>query len=123
MSMKTNINGRIIRRGDIFFADLNPVLGSEQGNRRPVVILQNDQGNEHSSTTIVAAITSKSDKPYLPTHVPLKDVPGIYKDSIVLLEQIRTVDTMRLDTYLGSLSAAQMEEIDRAIAVSLGMRI
>ena len=93
-----------IRRGDIYYADLRPVVGSEQGGIRPVVILQNNVGNRHSPTVIAAAITSRKGKHKLPTHVNLDaPVPGLYRDSIILLEQLRTIDKSRLRDKLGSL--------------------
>ena len=110
---------RQIKRGDLYYADLNPVVGSEQGSRRPVLIVQNDTGNKFSPTVIVAAITGKQKK-NLPTHVPV-NIPALPKDSIVLLEQIRTIDKQRLAEYVTHISASQMKKIEQAVEVSLGM--
>ena len=107
-----------IKRGDIYYADLNPVLGSEQCGVRPVVIIQNDMGNRHSPTIIVAAVTSRLDKRKIPTHVRLYGF-GLQGDSVVLLEQIRTIDRMRLRSYIGHLGTYAMRQIDQALAVSL----
>lgn len=102
-----------ISRGDIYYADLRPVIGSEQGGIRPVLILQNNVGNRHSPTVIVAAITGQRHKPRLPTHVSLNSsVPGLYRDSIILLEQLRTLDKSRLMDKVGSLGKAQMLTLD-----------
>ncbi|MBQ6159930.1 MAG: type II toxin-antitoxin system PemK/MazF family toxin [Oscillospiraceae bacterium] len=111
-----------VRRGDIYFADLSPVVGSEQGGTRPVLIIQNDTGNRHSPTVIAAAITSQLGKARLPTHitVPGREV-GLAKDSVVLLEQIRTLDKRRLREHMGRLSDEQMSQVDNAIAVSFGL--
>lgn len=108
-----------IKRGDIYYAALNPVIGSEQGGTRPVLILQNDTGNKFSPTVIVAAITG-SQKKSLPTHVPV-NIPELPKDSIVLLEQIRTIDKQRLCEYVACLSNSQMKKVEQAIDISLGM--
>ena len=114
----------IVRRGDIFYADLSPVIGSEQGGLRPVLIIQNDVGNKYSPTIIVAAITSQINKAKLPTHMELDAVQtGLPKDSVVLLEQIRTVDKMRLRERIGSLTYAQMLKVDTALRISLGCEI
>ena len=111
-----------VRRGDIFYADLSPVVGSEQGGVRPVLIIQNDMGNRHSQTVIAAAITSQMNKAKLPTHIELVGQDcGLTKDSIVLLEQIRTLDKRRLREHMGRLDGALMDEVDRAIAVSFGL--
>ena len=111
-----------VKRGDIFYADLSPVVGSEQGGIRPVLIVQNDTGNKHSPTVIAAAITSQTGKARLPTHISLAghDV-GLYKDSVVLLEQIRTIDKRRLREHMGHLDDSQMAQVDDAIAVSFGL--
>ena len=109
-----------LRRGQIYLADLSPVVGSEQGGVRPVVVIQNEWGNRHSPTVIVAAITSKLDKNKIPTHVPVT-VAGLGKNSVVLLEQIRTIDKRRLIGFVGILEDSVMEKIDRAIAVSVGI--
>lgn len=111
-----------VRRGDIFYADLSPVVGSEQGGVRPVLIIQNDMGNRHSPTVIAAAITSQMNKAKLPTHIELVGQDcGLTKDSIVLLEQIRTLDKRRLREHMGRLDGVLMDEVDRAIAVSFGL--
>ena len=112
----------VIRRGDIYYADLRPVIGSEQGGIRPVLIIQNDTGNRHSPTVIVAAITSKLTKPKLPTHVKLKEMKGLEKDSVVLLEQIRTIDKCRLDEQIGYLNRHQMKKVDEALRISVGVK-
>lgn len=111
-----------IRRGDVYYADLTPVMGSEQGGVRPVVILQNDVGNRYSPTVIAAAITSSQTKPSLPTHVSVGgSLRGLYPDSIVLLEQVRTLDKSRLHSWIGAFASPQMEQIDRALGVSVGL--
>lgn len=113
---------RMIKRGDIYHADLNPVFGSEQGGYRPVLVIQNNRGNQHSPTVIVAAITSKP-KSKLPTHVAIPaSIQGLEKDSVVLLEQLRTLDKKRLDDYIGTLDKQQMLKIDKALCSSTGMR-
>ncbi|MCQ2419268.1 MAG: type II toxin-antitoxin system PemK/MazF family toxin [Clostridia bacterium] len=111
-----------VKRGDIFFADLSPVVGSEQGGTRPVLIVQNDTGNRHSPTVIAAAITSQTGKAKLPTHIELTghDV-GLSKNSVVLLEQIRTIDKKRLKEHMGRLDEQLMNQVDSAIAVSFGL--
>ena len=112
----------VIRRGDIYYADLSPVVGSEQGGTRPVLIVQNDIGNKHSPTVIAAAITSQTGKAQLPTHINLKGSSvGLSKDSIVLLEQIRTIDKRRLREHMGRLDETMMNQVDSAIAVSFGL--
>ena len=117
-----NVVDNSVRRGDIFYADLSPVVGSEQGGVRPVLIIQNDMGNRHSPTVIAAAITSQRNKATLPTHIELVGQDcGLTKDSIVLLEQIRTLDKRRLREHMGRLDGALMDEVDRAIAVSFGL--
>ena len=111
-----------VHRGEVFYADLSPVVGSEQGGVRPVLIVQNEIGNRHSPTVIVAAITGQRHKPRLPTHVSLNSsVPGLYRDSIILLEQLRTLDKSRLMDKVGSLGKAQMLKIDHALEVSVGL--
>lgn len=111
-----------IRRGDIFYANLNPVIGSEQGGVRPVLILQNNIGNKYSPTTIIAAITSKIKKAKLPTHVELSAAEfNLNKDSVILLEQLRTIDKRRLKEKIAHLDEEIMSEIDRAIMISLGL--
>lgn len=111
-----------IRRGDIYYADLTPVVGSEQGGTRPVLIIQNDMGNRHSPTVIAAAITSKQGKKPLPTHIRMEDSPcGMGRESTVLLEQVRTIDRARLKEYIGRAGRATMQDVDHAIAVSFGL--
>lgn len=110
-----------IKRNDIYYAELDPVVGSEQGGLRPVLILQNDTGNRHSPTTIVAAITSSPRKTNLPTHITVQ-TKGLTKESIILLEQIRTIDKSRLTEFVGSLDRQTMESVDRAIVVSFGIQ-
>lgn len=111
---------KIIRRGDVFYAELNPVIGSEQGGTRPVVVISNNMGNRHSPTVIVAAITSRvHTKAKLPTHTEVSDFEGLDKDSVVLLEQIRTIDKQRLRRYIGILPDSIMARVDMALAVSI----
>ena len=111
-----------VKRGDIFYADLSPVVGSEQGGTRPVLIVQNDTGNKHSPTVIAAAITSQTNKAKLPTHIELSGRSvGLTKDSVVLLEQIRTIDKRRLREHMGRLDETMMNRVDNAIAVSFGL--
>lgn len=111
-----------IKRGDIYYADLAPVVGSEQGGTRPVLIIQNDMGNRHSPTVIAAAITSRRGKKPLPTHIRLEDSPcGLGQESTVLLEQVRTIDRARLKEYIGRADRATMRDVDHAIAVSFGL--
>ncbi|MBO4676045.1 MAG: type II toxin-antitoxin system PemK/MazF family toxin [Oscillospiraceae bacterium] len=111
-----------VRRGDIYYADLSPVVGSEQGGMRPVLIVQNDIGNRYSPTVIAAAITSQTGKAKLPTHISLGGQScGLTKDSIILLEQIRTIDKQRLRERMGKLDEAMMSRVDSAIAVSFGL--
>ena len=110
-----------IKRGDIFYADLSPVVGSEQGGIRPIVVLQNDVGNKYSPTVIVAAITSQINKAKIPTHIELRaENYNLAKDSVVLLEQIRTIDKRRLKQKICTLDPYKMKEINRAILISLG---
>ncbi|HEY4543975.1 MAG TPA: type II toxin-antitoxin system PemK/MazF family toxin [Tissierellaceae bacterium] len=112
----------IVQRGDLFYADLSPVVGSEQGGVRPVVILQNNVGNKYSPTTIVAAITSQTNKAKLPTHVPIKGQEyGLPKDSVVLLEQVRTIDKKRLREKIGKFDKNVMEDVDSALCKSMGV--
>jgi mRNA interferase MazF len=113
----------LVQRGDIFYANLNPVLGSEQGGQRPVLIIQNDVGNLYSPTTIVAAITSRIKRAKLPTHIELSAARfQLEKDSVILLEQLRTVDKQRLMEKITQLDAEIMERVNRAIEISLGLR-
>jgi len=112
----------IVKRGDIFYADLSPVVGSEQGGIRPVIIIQNDVGNKYSPTVIVAAITSQINKAKLPTHVEISSEEyGLNKDSVVLLEQIRTLDKRRLKEKIGHMTDNDMEKVDKALEVSVGL--
>jgi len=111
-----------ILRGDLYYADLNPVVGSEQGGIRPVLIIQNNVGNKHSPTIIIAAITSKAMKATLPTHHILNAQSGLDRESIVLLEQIRTIDKRRLKEYVGALGQEDMLAVDKALAVSIGLK-
>lgn len=114
---------RRIKRGDIYYAELNPVVGSEQGGTRPVLIISNDIGNRHSPTVIIAAITSRvQTKTKLPTHTAVKDFEGLDKDSIILLEQIRTVDKKRLKQHMGMMPVEIMARVDKALAISLAMK-
>lgn len=111
-----------VKRGDIYYADLSPVVGSEQGGIRPVLIVQNDTGNKHSPTVIAAAITSQTGKARLPTHINLAaGSVGLPKDSIVLLEQVRTLDKRRLREHMGRADDRVMRQVDNAIAVSFGL--
>lgn len=112
---------RIIKRGDIFYAELNPVIGSEQGGTRPVLIISNDIGNRHSPTVIVAAITSRQTKSKLPTHYYLTDIKGLPVNSIVLLEQIRTLDKTRLKERVAQLDKSCMEAIGKPLLISIGL--
>ncbi|HHY71233.1 MAG TPA: type II toxin-antitoxin system PemK/MazF family toxin [Thermoanaerobacterales bacterium] len=112
----------LVRRGDIFYADLNPVIGSEQGGIRPVLVVQNDVGNKYSPTVIIAAITSQIDKAKLPTHIELQSEDyGIEKDSVILLEQLRTIDKRRLKEKITILDQDIMAKVDEALKVSLGL--
>ena len=112
----------IVKRGDIFYADLSPVVGSEQGGMRPVLIVQNYTGNKHSPTVIAAAITSQTGKARLPTHIELNaQSVGLSRDSVILLEQIRTIDKSRLRERMGKLDDTTMTKVDNAIAVSFGL--
>ena len=111
-----------IKRGDIYYADLSPVVGSEQGGLRPVLIVQNDVGNRYSPTVIAAAITSKMGKTKLPTHIDIPGVEaGLAKDSVILLEQVRTLDKKRLREKMGILDKNEMYKIDKALSVSFGL--
>lgn len=112
----------IVKRGDIFYADLSPVVGSEQGGIRPVIILQNDIGNKYSPTIIIAAITSQINKAKLPTHVEISSEEyGLNKDSVVLLEQIRTLDKKRLKEKIGHMTDGDMKKVDVALLISVGL--
>jgi len=112
----------LIRRGDVYYADLRPVVGSEQGGVRPVLVIQNDAGNRHSPTVIVAAITSRMNKAKLPTHVEVSaERYGIVKDSVILLEQVRTIDKSRLREKICHLESDIQRKIDRALLISLSL--
>ncbi|MBE6837151.1 MAG: type II toxin-antitoxin system PemK/MazF family toxin [Ruminococcus sp.] len=111
-----------VHRGEIYYADLSPVVGSEQGGIRPVLIVQNDVGNKHSPTVIAAAITSQLDKARLPTHIPVNGAGcGLSKDSVVLLEQIRTLDKKRLKEKTGQLDTSAMTQVNNALSISFGL--
>ena len=112
-----------VKRGDMYYADLSPVVGSEQGGVRPVLIVQNDVGNKYSPTVIAAAITSQQFKTKMPTHISVNaSVCGLSKDSVVLLEQIRTLDKKRLREKMGNLPETDMDRIDDALSVSIGLK-
>lgn len=112
-----------VKRGDIFYADLSPVIGSEQGGVRPVLIVQNDIGNRYSPTVIVAAITSQINKAKLPTHIEISsDEYGLNKDSVILLEQIRTIDKKRLNEKIGHISDDLMEKVNDGLNISFGLK-
>ena len=112
-----------VKRGEIYYADLSPVVGSEQGGIRPVLIIQNDIGNRYSPTVIAAAITSQQDKAKLPTHISVEaEGSGLQKNSIVLLEQVRTIDKRRLKEKMGNLDLDSMDKVDHALSVSFGLR-
>ena len=116
------MDNSVVKRGDIFYADLSPVVGSEQGGVRPVLIVQNDTGNRHSPSVIAAAITSQTGKARLPTHISLSAMQyGLPKDSVILLEQIRTLDKRRLREHMGRVDETMMKQVDTAIAVSFGL--
>ncbi len=111
-----------VKRGEIYYADLSPVVGSEQGGIRPVLIVQNDVGNKYSPTVIAAAITSRQDKTKLPTHIEIDAMRcGLSKNSVVLLEQIRTIDKRRLKEKMGMLDNGCMNEVDSALTISFGL--
>ncbi|NLW21720.1 MAG: type II toxin-antitoxin system PemK/MazF family toxin [Tissierellia bacterium] len=111
-----------VKRGDVFYADLSPVVGSEQGGVRPVLVIQNDIGNKYSPTIIVAAITSQINKAKLPTHVEIKAHEyGLPKDSVVLLEQVRTIDKKRLREKIGRFNDEMMAKVDECLKISLGL--
>ncbi|MBQ4577161.1 MAG: type II toxin-antitoxin system PemK/MazF family toxin [Firmicutes bacterium] len=112
----------VVKKGDIFFADLSPVIGSEQGGVRPVIVIQNDIGNKYSPTVIVAAITSQINKAKLPTHVEIRaGEHGLNKDSVILLEQLRTVDKRRLRERIGRMEGDAMKKVNDALVISLGI--
>ena len=111
---------RKIRRGDIYHADLRPAVGSEQDGIRPVLIVQNNMGNQYSPTVIAAAITSSRTKARIPTHVLVGDVPGLFPDSTIMLEQLRTLDKCRLLEYIGTADQETMRQVDSAFCISVG---
>ena len=119
------VTAKTVKRGDIYYADLSPVVGSEQGGVRPVLIVQNDVGNRYSPTVIAAAITSRLSKNPMPTHIDVRaeraDRVGLTKDSVILLEQMRTIDKKRLGEKMGHLDEETMTAVDNAISVSLGL--
>lgn len=113
---------QLVKRGDIYYADLSPVIGSEQGGIRPVLIIQNDMGNKYSPTVIIAAITSQINKAKLPTHIEISSEEyGLNKDSVILLEQLRTIDKRRLKDKIGHINNVLMERVDNAISISIGL--
>ena len=113
----------VYRRGDIYCADLNPVIGSEQGGTRPVVVIQNDTGNKHAPTLIVATVTTKiRKKEKMPTHYLIKNNPAFSEPSVVMLEQIRTIDKSRIESYLGKASRSEMTGIDKALLSSMALQ-
>ena len=112
----------VIKRGDIYYADLSPIVGSEQGGYRPVLIIQNDIGNKYAPTVIAAVITTRKTKANLPTHVWLNAECGLPKESMVECEQVRTLDKKRLKDFMGSVSKEVMQEIDKGLKISLGVK-
>ncbi|MFI3212092.1 MAG: type II toxin-antitoxin system PemK/MazF family toxin [Eubacteriales bacterium] len=120
--MKNNEGSGKLKRGDIYYADLRPVIGSEQGGIRPILIIQNDVGNRHSPTIICAAITSKMNKAKLPTHIELSSMEyRIEKDSVILLEQLRTIDKKRLKDFVCTLDIEVMRKVNKALQISLDL--
>lgn len=111
-----------VRRGDVFYADLSPVVGSEQGGVRPVLIIQNDMGNKYSPTIIIAAITSQTNKTKIPTHVRVDPRIGLPKNSVVLLEQVRTIDKKRLRDKVGRFDDEAMSIVDKSLKISVGLK-
>jgi mRNA interferase MazF len=117
-----DVSSVIVKRGDIFYADLSPVVGSEQGGIRPVLVVQNNIGNKYSPTVIVAAITSQINKAKLPTHIEISASEyGLTKDSVVLLEQVRTIDKKRLREKIGHSDDEMMDKVDEALLISFGL--
>jgi len=113
---------RKIKRGDMYYADLTQGVGSEQSGCRPVLIIQNDTGNKHSNTVIAAVITSRTaNKAKIPTHCPVKAQQGLERDSLILLEQLRTIDKVRLRGFIGTLNSADMKKVDKALEISVGL--
>lgn len=124
LQMKGKAQTRRIQRGEVYFADLNPVVGSEQGGCRPVLVIQNNAGNRFSSTVIVAALSGKVDiKSSLPTHHVIRSCPGLNEASVVLLEQIRTIDKQRLRNCIGILNEDDMKKVDRCLVISLSLNL
>ncbi|MDR2266050.1 MAG: type II toxin-antitoxin system PemK/MazF family toxin [Christensenellaceae bacterium] len=113
----------MIRRGELYYANLSPVIGSEQGGVRPVLIVQNDIGNKHSPTVIAAAVTSQLNKARLPTHIELTQATGLTRDSVLLLEQIRTLDKTRLQERIGLVNDETMARVNNALLISLGFHV
>ena len=113
---------REVKKGEMYYADLSPVVGSEQGGIRPVIILQNDKGNHYSQTTIIASVTSRKKKKHLPTHIKIK-IPNSKRKSVVMLEQVRTIDKSRLLEYIGKLDNGTMQKIDNAVKISFDIDI
>lgn len=112
----------VVKRGDVFYADLSPVVGSEQGGVRPVLIIQNDIGNKYSPTVIIAAVTSQINKAKLPTHIEISgDEYGLNKDSVILAEQVRTIDKKRLKEKIGHLDENLMEKVNEGLQISFGL--
>lgn len=112
----------IVKRGDLFYADLSPVVGSEQGGVRPVLVVQNDVGNKYSPTIIAAAVTSQINKAKMPTHIEINaESYGLAKDSVILLEQVRTIDKRRLKERIGHIDEDLMERVNQALSISFGL--
>jgi len=117
-----SVNKVIVKRGDMFYADLSPVVGSEQGGVRPVLIVQNDIGNKYSPTVIAAAVTSQINKAKMPTHIEIDaEAYGLAKDSVILMEQIRTIDKKRLKEKIGRIDDELMEKVNEALQISFGL--
>ena len=125
LNMRKNfrsVNNVIVKRGDLFYADLSPVVGSEQGGIRPVLVVQNDVGNKYSPTVIAAAVTSQINKAKMPTHIEISaETYGLVKDSVILMEQIRTIDKKRLKEKIGHADEELMERVNRALSVSFAL--
>lgn len=120
--MEERVSDLIVKKGEIYFADLSPVIGSEQGGVRPVLVVQNDVGNKYSPTVIVAAVTSQINKAKLPTHVEISaEGHGLSKDSVILLEQLRTIDKKRLRERIGRIDDTSIERTNEALTISLGI--
>lgn len=117
-----SVNNVIVKRGDLFYADLSPVVGSEQGGIRPVLVVQNDVGNKYSPTVIAAAVTSQINKAKMPTHIEISaETYGLVKDSVILMEQIRTIDKKRLKEKIGHADEELMQRVNRALSVSFAL--